>query len=185
MIEKKRKRRPGAGRKPIDPAGATVPVRFTRDDWQGIKRLAKKNGSDASKVIRAAVQYWLRLLEKPQQHVGALICLIIILVRQIEAHTGRKWIDDPVTGAAVRELVGNLIESLAPTVRKRPVLSPELRQILWNLIAITVQLYREPKLVPVLAGDDWATFAVIAKDLGPAFVRNFSANVTIKEVKQP
>jgi hypothetical protein len=183
VTEKKRKRRPGAGRKPIDPAGATVPVRFTRDDWQGIKRLAKKHRSNASKEIRAAVHYWLRLLEKPKQHVGVLTILIAILVRQIEAHTGRKWIEDPVTGAAVRELVGGLIDSLAPRARQRPVFSLELRQILGNLMAIIAELYREPELAPVLVGDDWAAFTLIAKDLGPALLSNFTAIVTVEKVK--
>jgi hypothetical protein len=186
--EKKwRTRRPGAGRKSIDSEGpaVVVPVRFPPRLLKRLNQLATKNRRDRSGEIRAAVGYWVRLLEKPKQHVGALTILIAILVRQIEAHTGRKWVDDPVTGAAVREFVGNLIGSLAPGAREPPVLSPELRAILQKLIWTTAQLYQEPNVVPVLAGDDWAALAVLAKDLGPAFVRNFSAVVTIKEVKKP
>jgi hypothetical protein len=186
MSAKRRKRRAGAGRKPLDPKGSVVaPVRFTADDWKDIKRLASRNGRDASKEVRAAVHYWLRLLEKPQRHTGALICLIAILVRRIEARTDRKWHEDAATGAAVREEVGRLIESFAPVAKKRLVVRPDLRQITHDLIVITAHLFRDPQLAPVLSGDDdWAALAMIAKDLGPALLRSIDKTVvTIREVK--
>jgi hypothetical protein len=184
MPTKPKRRRPGAGRPPIDRRGSVIAqVRFTQDDWKAIEDLASKHDSDASKEIRAAVHYWIRLLEKPQRHIGALICFIAILVRQIEAHTGKTWLTDPATGAAVREEVGRLIASLAPAAKEPLVVSPELRQIAYDLIRITANLFKEPQLAPVLAGDNWAALAVIAKDLGPALLRNFTAVVTISEVK--
>src|SRR5262245_64534968 len=107
MPKTKRKRRPGAGRPPIDRQGSVIAqVRFTQDDWKRIEALATKHKgnaskSNASKEIRAAVHYWLRLLEKPKMHIGALICFIALLVRRIEAHNVEKWVEDPATGVAV------------------------------------------------------------------------------------
>jgi hypothetical protein len=135
-----------------------------------------------SDEIRAAVSHWAKLLEKPEQHTGALICLIAILVRWIEAHIGKKWIADPKTGAAVREQVGFLIKCLAPAAKEGLVVSPELQQVALELISVTTALYREPSLA--LAGDEWAALAMIAKDLGPALPRNIDRTiVTISEVK--
>src|SRR5262245_53382486 len=142
----KLKRRPGAGRPPIDRQGSVIAqVRFTRDDWKAIEARAKGN---ASKEIRAAVHHWLRLLEKPKMHVGVLICSVAILVRRIEAHTGKTWLSDPATGAAVREEISRLIECFIPEEKKPPVISPELRQITQDLIAIFGHLCREPELAP-------------------------------------
>jgi hypothetical protein len=173
MSEKRRRR---AGRKPLDPRGSVIaPVRFTRADWADIKRLAKKHRRDASKEIRAAVHYWARLLEKPSQHVGALICLIAILVRRMEARTGQKWIDDPMTGAAVREGVERLIFHFAPTPTKPLVVPPEIAGMTGELITIAEGFYPWPGVPEVPAavfGDEWAMFASIIKDLGSGWGRN-------------
>jgi hypothetical protein len=179
-----RRRRPGAGRKPLDPDGSVVaPIRFTRADWEAINRVGKRYGLKRSQVIRAAVKYWLKTLQYPHLHVAALTYLITILVKRIEGRSGRKWIEDPETGAAVREEVGVLINCLAPRAKKGLVVSPELQQIARDLIVIITHLYQEPSLV--LSGDDdWAALAVIAKDLGPALLRNVDRTVvTISEVK--
>jgi len=184
MPKTKRKRRPGAGRPPIDRQGSVIAqVRFTQDDWKAIEALASKHKSNASKEIRAAVHYWLRLLEKPKMHVGALICFIAILVRRIEARTGKTWLSDPATGAAVREEVGRLIECFIPEEEEPPIISPEFRQTTQDLIVIFAHLCREPELAPVHAEDDWGVLAVIAKDLGPALLRKMKTVVTITEVK--
>jgi hypothetical protein len=109
--------------------------------------------------------------------------LITILVKRIEERSGRKWTKDPETGAAVREEVGCLIDSLAPEAKERHVVSPEFRRITQELITITAHLCREPQLAPVLAGDDWATLALIARGLGPSLLRKMTAVVRITEVK--
>jgi hypothetical protein len=183
MPKTKRKRRPGAGRPPIDRQGSVIAqVRFTQDDWKAIEARASGN---ASKEIRAAVHYWLRLLEKPKMHVGVLICSIAILVRRIEAHTGKTWLSDPATGAAVREEVSRLIECFIPKEKKPPAISPELQRITQDLIVIFTHLCQEPELTPVHAGDDWAALAAIAKDLGPALLRNLDrTRVKIREIKR-
>jgi hypothetical protein len=185
LSDRKRKRRPGGGRKPIDPQGAVIaPVRFTRHEWEAINRLGKRYGLKRSQVIRAAVKYWLSMVQYPHLHVAALTYLITILIKRIEDRSGRKWIEDPETGAAVREEVGRLIESLAPVAKEGLVVSPKLRQIARDLIVITAHLYQEPRPSLALSGDDWAALAVIARDLGPALLRNAGKTiVTVSEVK--
>jgi hypothetical protein len=178
-------RRPGAGRKQIDPQGAAiVPVRFTQDDWEAINRAGKRFNLKGSQIIRTAVQYWLGWAQYPYLHVAWLTCLIAILIKRIEGRSGQKWIVDPETGAAVREEIGYLIGSLAPEAKEQHVASPEFRRITEHLITITVELCREPQsqLAPVLGEDDWATLALIARGLGPSLLRKMTAKVTIKEI---
>lgn len=185
MPDRMRKRRPGGGRKPIDPQGAVIaPVRFTNDEWEAINRVGKRYGLKRSQVIRVAVKYWLSMQQYPQLHVAALTYLITILVKRIEGRSSRKWIEDAETGRAVREEIGALIDCLAPVAKEGLVVSPELRHIARDLIVITMHLYQEPRPSLALSGDDWAALAVIAKNLGPALLRNVDRTVvTISEVK--
>jgi|SRR5215813_9572216 len=162
-----------------------IPIRLDKDLQAKLKRLADKNDRTRSDEMRAGLKYWTRLLEKPEMHIGALTCFIAILVRRIEAHTGKTWLSDPATGAAVREEVGRLIECFIPEAKEPPVILPELRQITHDLIVIIAHLCREPQLAPVHAEDDWGALAVIAKDLGPALLRKANkAVVTITEIKR-
>jgi hypothetical protein len=136
-----------------------VPVRFAPEKWKAIKRLAAKRGRDASKEIRAAVDYWIRILEKPALHNGGLICLIAILVRRIEARTGRKWTEDPSTGTFVREGVERLILHFAPTSVGQLTVPPDIAGIAGELITIAENLVPRPGVPEIpsdLVGDDWA-----------------------------
>jgi hypothetical protein len=176
VSDRKRKRRPGGGRKPIDPQGAVIaPVRFTQNDWKAIESLASKHKSNASKEIRAAVHYWIRLLEKPQKHIGGLICFIAILVRHIEARTRKTWLTDAATGAAVAREIEQLIFHYAPTPAKPVVIPSDIGNIVWELISIAENLRPRPgvpELQPELLGDDWVVLARIVEDLGSGWDRN-------------
>jgi hypothetical protein len=175
-MPEKRKRRPGAGRPPIDRRGSVIAqVRFSRDDWEAVTRLASKHRRDASKEIRAAVHHWIRRRERPDQHVGALTCLIEILVRRIEARTGRKWIEDPATGTFVREGIERLISHFALTPTEPVTVPPEIEGIPGELITIAENLYPHPGVPEVpsaLLGDEWEVLALIVKDLGSGWQRN-------------
>jgi hypothetical protein len=174
-MSEKRRRRPGAGRKRIDPQGVVVPVRFTGDDWKAIKRLASRHGRTASAEIRAAVHYWARKLEKSERHNGALICLIEILVRRIEARTGQKWIEDPATGVFVLKGVEHLIDHFAPMSVEPVTIPADIEGIPFELIAIAENLYPRrgvPEVPAARLGDDWAALALIVKDLGSGWERN-------------
>jgi hypothetical protein len=176
MPKTKRKRRPGAGRPPIDRQGSVIAqVRFTRDDWKAIEVLVSKHKSNASKEIRAAVHYWLRLLEKPKMHIGVLTCFIALLVRRIEARTGKTWLEDPVTGVVVAKLTERLIFHFAPTPAEPLTVPPELESIVGELITIAESLSPRPgvpEMPPELLGDEWAVLARIVKDMGSGWDRN-------------
>jgi hypothetical protein len=185
MPETKRKRRPGAGRPPVDRQGAVIAqVRFKQDDWKAIEAQALKHKSNVSREIRAAVHHWVRLLEKPALHVGALICFVAILVRRVEARTGKKWLEDPLTGAAVAKLTESLIFHFAPTPAEPLTVPPELENIVGELITVAENLSPRPgvpEMRPELFGDEWAVLARIVNDLGSGWDRNRSAWSSQKE----
>jgi hypothetical protein len=177
-----RTRRPGAGRKSLDSEGPAevVPVRIPppllkRLDQLVTKRRRKRQRWDRSREIRAAVGHWAKLLEKPEQHIGALICLIAILVRRIEARTRKKWVEDPTTAAFVRGGVEDLIFHFAPTPVEPVTIPPDIAGIPGELITIAENLYPRPRVPEVpsaLLGDEWAALALIVKDLGSGWGRN-------------
>jgi hypothetical protein len=183
MREKKTQRaRAGAGRKSLDSDGPAevVPVRIPPPLLKRLDQLVTKHRRgrqrwDRSREIRAAVGYWANLLEKPERHTGALICLIAILVRRIEARTGRKWIEDPATGAFVGEGVERLIYHFAPTPAEPVTGPPDIAGIPGELITVAENLLPRPGVPEVpaaLFGDEWAALALIAKDLGSGWQRN-------------
>jgi hypothetical protein len=140
-----------------------------------LDQLATKHKRDRSREIRAAVGHWAKLLEKPEQRIGALTSLIAILVRRIEARTRRKWIEDPGTAAYVREGVESLIFHFAPTPVEPVTVPPDIASITGELITISENLYPRPGVPEVpstLMGDEWAALALIVKDLGSGWQRN-------------
>jgi hypothetical protein len=177
-----RTRRVGAGRKSLDPDGPAevVPVRIPppllkRLDQLVAKHRRKRQRWDRSREIRAAVGYWAKLIEKPEQHTGALICLIAILIRRVEARTRRKWHTDATTGAFVRELVEHLIFHFAPTPTGPVAVPDDIARIPSELIMIAENLYPRPGVPEVpstLFGDEWAALALIVRDLGSGWQRN-------------
>jgi hypothetical protein len=173
---KGKKRRPGAGRKPIDPDGAVVaPIRFKRDVWQNIQSLADRHDWDCSKEIRSAVGYWVNLMHQPEWSTAPLLCLIAILIKRIEHHTGKKWIKDPTTAAAVREGINQLILHFAKAPAEPVTVPPELASIAGELITIAENLLprRGIPIIPAAAfGEDWEALALIIKDLGSGWDRN-------------
>ena len=183
MREQKTQRaRAGAGRKPLNSDGPAevVPVRIPPPLLRRLDQLVTKHRRgrqnwDRSREIRAAVKYWGSLLEKPELHVGALICLITILVRRIEARTGKKWIDDPATGTYVCKLVEELIFHFAPTPAEKVDVPPEIAGISGELITIMENLLPRPgvpKVPAELFGEEWAALALIAEDLESGWQRN-------------
>ena len=108
-------------------------------------------------------------------HVGALTCFIALLVRRIEARTGKKWLEDPATGVAVAKLTEQLIFHFAPTPAEPLTVSAELESIVGELITIAENLSPRPgvpEMRPELFGDEWAVLARIVKDMGSGWDRN-------------
>jgi hypothetical protein len=113
-VDPSRKRRPGAGRKPLDREGSTkLLIRISTPLLQQLDRLVAKHNTNRSVEIRAALHYRIRY-QQPALHVEALACMVWLLVKWIERETKKRWINDPLTGAAVREGIERLIFSLCP-----------------------------------------------------------------------
>jgi Arc/MetJ-type ribon-helix-helix transcriptional regulator len=122
----KRKRAPGAGRKPLDPSGSDiVMIRLPPDLRRATDRLAKKHKRNRSDVIRSAIRHWVGRYQVRTLHTEALTCAIALLADRIEQRTGKKWIEDTVTGTALREQVDRLIYHFAPTPAEPAVVPPE------------------------------------------------------------
>jgi hypothetical protein len=170
-----RRRRPGAGRKPLDPDGSVVPIRFKRAYWQKIQRLAKQHNRSSAEEVRLAVGYWAKLLHKPNWHTATLLAFISLLITRVEARRGHTWIKDPVAGAAVFENVKNLILHFAPASAESVTLPPELASISGELLSIAENLYPRPGIPAINAaafGDEWEVLGLIVKSLGSGWARN-------------
>ncbi len=104
--------------------------------------------------------------------MGELVTLIEMLVHDIEQRTGKRWIDDPLTGTAVRELVERLIYHLAPTQPESLTVPPEISEILSFLI----MQYENQKYVvwadDVRPDDRSQALAILMRALGSGFKRN-------------
>jgi len=187
-----RKRAPGGGRKPLDPGrarSAKVMVRLKPDLQQAIEGLAKRNNRDLSKEIRDALYYWLYRSGRPELHIGSLTSLIEVLVTQIEEFTDKRWLDDPLTVAAVRELVSELIRHFAPKPNKPVTIPRALSRIADGIIVLAERMQRDLKQhkekespdlylhitasgVGPVVGVQGLVLAQIMKDLGGGLERN-------------
>jgi Arc/MetJ-type ribon-helix-helix transcriptional regulator len=146
----KRKRAPGGGRKPLDPSGSDiVMIRLPPDLRRSIERLAKKRGRNRADVIRSALKHWVGRHQVRTLHTEALTCAIALLADRIEQRTGKKWIEDAVTGAALREQVERLIFHFAPTPAEPAVVPPEADVVglVLTMIEHTVQVKGVPAVV--------------------------------------
>src|SRR5262249_61321686 len=101
-----------------------IPIRLDKDLQAKLKQLADKNGRTRSDEMRHALKHWTRLLERPEMHIGVLTCFIAILVRRIEARTGKTWLNDPATRGGVREEVSRLIEWFISVGEEAPGILP-------------------------------------------------------------
>src|SRR5262249_44255760 len=102
--------------------------------------------------------------------------------------TKKRWIDDPLTGVAVRGLVGDLIRHFAPKPNKPMTVPRSLRRIVDHVMAIAdaagQQLMQREKLPGLylymtasgapeqIVGVESSVIAQIMKDLGGGLERN-------------
>src|SRR5262249_17391558 len=142
------KRAPGGGRKPLprDRAqSAKLMVRLKPDLLRALDNLARRNDRSLSAEIRDALYYWLYRSGRPHLHIGSLTALIEVLVNQIEEFTDKRWLDDPLTGAAVRKQVGDLIQHFAPKPNEPMKIPPALGRIVDGVIALAERMRRDLK----------------------------------------
>jgi hypothetical protein len=128
----KRRRAPGAGRKPQgDFSGktATLTTRITPDLRKGLEREAKRNGRSLSQEIEALLR---RAIQQPKDQQGArhnraLGFAIAQIAEGVELGTGERWRQNPWTFQALQCAVSIVLGGLAPD---GPATVPELVEMM-------------------------------------------------------
>ena len=117
----KKKRAPGAGRKPrgeFQGKSAVLTTRITPETRALLERAAAKGKNRSlSQVAEKAIDEYLRKPKhKPERgkHIRALGEAVMLVAQYIERATGERWIDDAFTGEALRQGCSSLIAHFAP-----------------------------------------------------------------------
>src|SRR4051812_21078645 len=106
----RRKRAPGAGRKPrgeFKNKSRTLTTRITAATREALERAAKKNSRSLSQEIEHRLDFSLnrdRQLAR-QGHIRALAELIALVGERVEESTKRDWLNDPFTAEALRHAI--------------------------------------------------------------------------------
>jgi hypothetical protein len=159
-----------SGRKSLHPDGSgTLVVRVGVDLLARIDRLATRQKKDRSVVVRDALRFWISQHRLDVAHIGGLTSFIEILIGDIERRTGKRWDRDPLTGAAVRELVADLIFHLAPTPAKPLTVPSEIREALSHLI---IRYENPPHPASQVIDERAQALAVLMREIGSGFQRN-------------
>jgi hypothetical protein len=104
-MTQKRKRAPGAGRKPKGEfvgKSATITTRIQPSTRDALEQAARANGRSLSQEVEFRLRAGLKKRTEAQRRNEALACAITLMVEEIEKGTGRSWLEDPFTGLAVR-----------------------------------------------------------------------------------
>jgi hypothetical protein len=104
-MTEKRKRAPGAGRKPKGEfvgKSATITTRIQPSTRDALERAAEAKGRSLSQEVEFRLRAGLKKQTEAQRRNEALACAITLMVEEIEKGTGRSWLEDPFTGLAVR-----------------------------------------------------------------------------------
>jgi hypothetical protein len=115
MLASSQKRAPGAGRKPqgeFRGNSAVLTVRLRPELRRALEQLARRRRHSLSQEMQSALKSWVG--RNPKPHIGRLAHAVTLLVEGIEQITGRRWIKDPFTGAAVRHGIERLTFHFAP-----------------------------------------------------------------------
>ncbi len=176
MKTRKRKRAPGGGRKPLDPKGKVdVFIRLPLKLGADIDRLAKKHRRKRPAEIRAALMAWCRRHFRYEPHIEALIAAIGLVADGVERRTGKKWNEDLVTGAALREEVDRLISHFAPRAPEPPVIPDDVGGVGGFVIALIENAQEERYGLPRYVDDAFYVddgMWPLLRDLGSGYKRN-------------
>jgi uncharacterized protein (DUF1778 family) len=108
-----RKRALGGGRKPLGPYErniAPLAVRVRPETKEGLQRAAKQHGRSMSQEMQRALRYWIQLSEAP--HITTLAEAVMAVAEQCESATGRRYVDDASTSAALKSSILALLPEL-------------------------------------------------------------------------
>jgi hypothetical protein len=146
MASQKRKRAPGAGRKPqgFSRKAAKLTMRMEPAHRTDLERAAKKRGVSLSQ----AAQYYLRLglrIDRHRDrdpHIQALGEIVALLAQWIESKTDKHWNKDVFTSEALRRGIDVLVSHFAP--RGTP--------------ATPINLEKEAAKIAKMGGDVWEAY---------------------------
>jgi hypothetical protein len=116
----KRKRAPGAGRKPrgeFQGKTAVLTTRITPETRAALERAAAKNKKSLSQQVEHGLREYLSTLKgnrERRDHIRALGEAIMLVAQYIERATGQCWNEDAFTGEAIRQGCTMLITHFAP-----------------------------------------------------------------------
>jgi hypothetical protein len=146
-MAKKRKRRPGGGRKP----GGEFPGKYAAftTRLQPETRRALDEAAARSKYgsVSATAEFILKQgLKKPSGEPRnlALACAVALLAERIERATGQSWRQDKFTGWALRYAVEALLFHLAPTAEGEPAATPAVEKSAEKMPPEFAERFRRP-----------------------------------------
>ena len=148
-MAKRKKRRPGGGRKPggeFPGKSATFTTRIQPETRRALEEAAKAR-PDGS--ISAAAEYILKTaLLKPSgaPRNNALAAAVILLAENIERGTRKNWRDDPFTGFALCNAVEHLVLHFtpAPVSEGLPAAPPAVEQEASRMHPDQAEHFRKP-----------------------------------------
>ncbi len=145
-MAQKRKRAPGAGRKPqgISRKTAKLTMRIMSADRTDLERAAKKRGVSLSQAAAHCLRLGLRIdrsRDRPP-HIQALGEIVALLAQLIESKTDKHWNKDVFTGQALRRGIDVLVSHFAP--RGTP--------------ATPINLEKEAAKIAKMGGDVWEAY---------------------------
>jgi hypothetical protein len=141
-----------------------VTVRVRPELREAIQQLAKRHGRSPSQEMQSALDYWVGRSLNNKTHIGALVHSVSLLVNGIEKLTGRRWIDDVFTGAAVRHAIEYFVLHFAPFSVDPPAVPSTVEKI----AAKVPPSVRERERTPAGFGEYRATMLIAQIENAPA-----------------
>jgi hypothetical protein len=147
-MTEKRKRAPGAGRKPKGEfvgKTATVTTRIMPDTREALEEAARASNRSLSQELEFRLRASLRRPTKAQQRNEALGYAIMFVAEAIEKDTGRSWLEDPFTGLALRYAIDQLAFYFAPVSTEGSAeIPPGIEEGAAKMPSLFAEQYRKP-----------------------------------------
>ena len=148
MAKKKKKRAPGAGRKPrgeFKGKSATLTTRITPETRAAMERAAQKSGRSLSQEVERRLNDSVLNDRNRRSDVRALVEAIAIVTEKVEIATGKNWLQDAFTGEALRHGIEVLVRHFAPHGAR--VIPPNVEETAARVLAEASERDRSPSRV--------------------------------------
>jgi hypothetical protein len=140
----KRKRAPGAGRKPqgeFSGKAAKLTMRITCATRKELEVYSKESGLSLSQGAEHHLRLSLSRV-RIRDHVQALAEIITLLAERIESQTTKKWNEDVFTSEALRRGIEFLLSHFGP--RGTPVTPVNVKEAAAQMVGDAGKAYRSP-----------------------------------------